>query len=72
MKTKNVKRMLRKTIQAPVKVYKSLTLKDSIDKDAVDLSIVAIIKNEGQYIEEWVRYHIIAGVQKFYLYIMVS
>lgn len=68
MKTKNVKRMLRKTIQAPVKVYKSLTLKDSIDKDAVDLSIVAIIKNEGQYIEEWVRYHIIAGVQKFYLY----
>ncbi|MCE2121787.1 glycosyltransferase [Streptococcus thermophilus] len=34
----------------------------------IDLAIVAIIKNEGQYIEEWLRYHIVAGVQKFFLY----
>lgn len=52
----------------PERLYKTLTINDTLDRDAVDLSIVAIIKNEGQYIEEWVRYHIVVGVQKFYLY----
>ena len=32
------------------------------------LSIVAIIKNEGPYIAEWLEYHLIAGVTKFYIY----
>lgn len=32
------------------------------------LSIVAIAKNEGPYIEEWVRFHLIQGVSKIYLY----
>lgn len=38
------------------------------NKNAFDLSIVAIIKNEGLYIEEWIKYHITVGIQKFYLY----
>ena len=32
------------------------------------LAITAIIKNEGRYIEEWIKYHVIVGVEKFYLY----
>ncbi len=33
-----------------------------------DLAIVAIIKNEGRYIDEWIKYHLLVGVQHFYLY----
>lgn len=43
--------------------YRHETLSDSCN-----LAIAAIIKNEGKYIEEWIRYHIAVGVQKFYLY----
>jgi hypothetical protein len=32
------------------------------------LSVVAIIKNEGAYITEWLEYHLITGVSKFYIY----
>lgn len=33
-----------------------------------DIVIVAIIKNEGKYIEEWVKYHKCIGIDKIYLY----
>ena len=33
-----------------------------------ELSIVAIIKNEAHYLEEWLNYHLAAGVDHFYLY----
>lgn len=33
-----------------------------------DLAIVAILKNEGHYLKEWLDYHLIAGVDHFYLY----
>ncbi|MEE3325412.1 MAG: glycosyltransferase family 92 protein [Methanosphaera sp.] len=33
-----------------------------------ELSIVAILKNEAPYICEWIEYHLLVGVQKFYLY----
>ena len=32
------------------------------------LSICAIFKNEGRYIKEWLDYHIIAGIDHFYMY----
>jgi len=32
------------------------------------LSIVAIIKNDGNYIAEWIEYHLLVGVTKFYIY----
>jgi hypothetical protein len=32
------------------------------------LSVVVIIKNEGQYIAEWLEYHLLVGVSKFYIY----
>ena len=41
-----------------------------VDKDLFlhDLSIVAILKNEGAYLKEWLDYHLFAGVDHFYLY----
>jgi hypothetical protein len=32
------------------------------------LSIVAIVKDEALYILEWLEYHLIVGVEKFYIY----
>ena len=32
------------------------------------LAIVAIMKNEGPYLREWIEYHKLVGVEKFYLY----
>ena len=33
-----------------------------------DLAAVAIMKNEAPYIKEWVDYHLLAGVDHFYIY----
>lgn len=32
------------------------------------LSVCAIAKNEGKYFKEWIEYHILLGVEKFYIY----
>jgi hypothetical protein len=32
------------------------------------LSVVAIVKNEASYIEEWLEYHLLVGIEKFYIY----
>ncbi len=33
-----------------------------------DLAVVAIMKNEAPYLKEWLDYHLMAGVDHFYLY----
>lgn len=33
-----------------------------------DLAVVAILKDEGKYLKEWLDYHLLAGVEHFYLY----
>lgn len=33
-----------------------------------DLAVVTILKNEGPYLKEWLDYHLLAGVDHFYLY----
>ncbi len=33
-----------------------------------DLAVCAILRNEGNYVEEWLKWHILAGVSKFFLY----
>ncbi|MBR0260666.1 MAG: glycosyltransferase family 2 protein [Selenomonadaceae bacterium] len=42
----------------------------AVDKNLFlyDLAIVAILKNEGRYLKEWLDYHLSAGVDHFYLY----
>ena len=41
-----------------------------VDKDLFlyDLAVVAILKNEGHYLKEWLDYHLMAGVDHFYIY----
>ena len=34
----------------------------------VYLSIVAVLKNEAPYLKEWIEYHKMVGVERFYLY----
>lgn len=48
--------------------YKNVIKNDDQTKFPQQLSIVAIMKNEGAYIKEWLDYHILVGVEKFYLY----
>ena len=33
-----------------------------------ELAVVAILKNEAPYIKEWIDYHLIAGIEHFYIY----
>ena len=33
-----------------------------------DLAVVAIMKNEEPYVKEWIEYHLLAGVDHFYIY----
>ncbi|MBQ6298389.1 MAG: glycosyltransferase family 92 protein [Selenomonadaceae bacterium] len=42
----------------------------SVNKDLFlyDLAVGAILKNEGRYLKEWLDYHLLAGVEHFYLY----
>ena len=42
----------------------------SVDKNLFlyDFAIVAVMKNEGPYIKEWLDYHLLAGVEHFYIY----
>lgn len=37
-------------------------------KQPLYLAICAIAKNEGPYLQEWIEYHHLLGVEKFYLY----
>ena len=53
------------------KMRESKNLRDKeLKKDKYDtnLAIVAIMKNEGPYLQEWLEYHKLVGVGKFYLY----
>ena len=42
----------------------------SVDKNLFlyDLAIVAVMKCEGSYIKEWLDYHLLAGVDHFFIY----
>lgn len=50
--------------------FKILFLFHSKDsrKCTYGLSICSIFKNEAQYLREWIEYHLIVGVEHFYLY----
>jgi hypothetical protein len=38
------------------------------DSFPIEFAAAAIMKNEGPYLKEWIEYHRMAGVEKFYLY----
>lgn len=43
-------------------------ISESISVNDIDLSLVLIIKNEAEYIEEWLEFHKMLGVGHFYVY----
>lgn len=51
-----------------IKESRILRRKEKKSKYKYNLAIVAIMKNEGAYIKEWIDFHRIVGVEKFYLY----
>ena len=48
--------------------YKNIIKNEDKLKFPYTLAITAIMKNEGPYLKEWLDYHILVGVDKFYLY----
>lgn len=48
--------------------YRKQLLNDKNKKFENTLSIAAIMKNEGPYLKEWLDFHILVGIDKFYLY----
>lgn len=50
------------------KRYKNVIKNEDKTKFPHILSVTAIMKNEGPYLKEWLDYHILVGVEKFYLY----
>ena len=39
-----------------------------LEKNTATLAIVAIVKNESAYIDEWIRYHRLVGIDRFFIY----
>lgn len=65
---KKYRKALRGILLLGARNYRRIIKSDRIKKFDVDLSVVAIMKNEGAYIKEWLDFHIMIGVQRFYLY----
>ena len=53
-------------LRRPKKI-KSLVVDEKKNQNH-NISIVAIVKNESKYIREWIEYHLIIGVDHFYIY----
>ena len=51
-----------------VKKIDDLSIISSENLNPVYLSIACIAKNEGSYLKEWIEYHKIVGVDRFYFY----
>jgi len=66
--SKKYRKALRGILLFGVRKYKQVIHSDTKTNFKHTLSISAIMKNEGAYIKEWLDYHILVGVQKFYLY----
>ena len=45
-----------------------ILLKYCCKNNKIKFSLMAIFKNEEQYLEEWLKYHISQGIEHFYLY----
>ncbi len=67
-KSKRVKKIVEYGIFKWMKESKELRKNQHQNKYKYDLAVVAIMKNEGPYLKEWIEFHKLVGVQKFYLY----
>ena len=51
-----------------IKQLSNISIHPSVKTNPVYLSIACISKNEGPYLREWIEYHKIVGVERFYFY----
>jgi len=65
---KTYRKMLRGILLMGVDNYLKVLKEEKTKKFSYELSVVAIMKNEGAYLKEWLDFHILVGVEKFYLY----
>lgn len=65
---KSYRRAFRGIIQFGIQNYFNVLKSDKNTKFPHELAIGAIMKNEGPYLKEWLDFHILVGVTKFYLY----
>ncbi len=65
---KSYRRAFRGIIQFGIKKYFNVLKQDKNTKFENEIAIGAIMKNEGPYLKEWLDFHIIVGITKFYLY----
>ena len=68
-----LKHILKQIIKPPAFLLLSLPvtinyLLHNKNKFPDELAVVAIVKNEAAYIAEWIEYHRLVGVTKFYIY----
>lgn len=62
------RRSWRGVLTMGIREYRKQLRLDKMTKFNNELSVVAIMKNEGPYLKEWLDFHILVGVTKFYLY----
>ena len=62
------RRALRGIITLGVSRYFQILKNDRKTKFQNEIAIGAIMKDEGNYIKEWLDFHIMVGIKKFYLY----
>lgn len=65
---KSYRKALRGILLIGISKYKNIIKTDKTKKFSNELAITAIMKNEGPYLKEWLDFHILVGVTKFYLY----
>ncbi len=63
-----LRRSWRSILTMGVRKYFAQLKRDKKTKFEHELSVVAIMKNEGPYLKEWLDFHILVGVTKFFLY----
>ena len=65
---KSYRRAIRGIIQLGVCKYFRILKSDRSTRFENELAIGAIMKDEGPYLKEWLDFHILVGIDKFYLY----
>ena len=65
---KSYRRALRGILQLGVCKYFRIIKNDRTTKFANEIAIGAIMKDEGPYLKEWLDFHILVGIKKFFLY----
>ena len=66
--SKSYRRALRGVLQFGVRNYFQVRKFEQTTKFANEIAIGAIMKDEGPYLKEWLDFHILVGIKKFFLY----